>query len=108
MDFVGRFVRRLRGVQGQWAALAVLVALAGIVAAVLWAAAVGRGDADRSRTAFRLESEQIAASVKLDIRRQEDLLQYEAAILLANPHISQAGWLGWARQARLFSRFPDC
>ncbi len=87
--------------------MAVVLSLAGIAGSALWATTLGRNDADQSRAAFRLESEQIAANAQLAIQHQEDLLRYAGAFVLENPRATNTAWTQWISDSRLWAGDPE-
>ena len=68
---------------------------------------MGREDADKSRSAFRVASQQVAARVRLAVLREEDFVTYAGAFALDNPGVSNAALGRWVSQLRVFARYPE-
>jgi diguanylate cyclase (GGDEF)-like protein len=90
-----------------WAAVMVLLVLAGVLAAVLGARAVARSDADKGRLAFHLASAEIASTLKLAIQHEEDLVVSASAFVTGNPNASPADFDRWAESVRAMQRYPE-
>ena len=90
-----------------WAAVALLLVLGGVVASVLGARSVARGNAGETRAQFRAASTGVTSTLKLAIAHEEDVLTSVGTYFAAHPHASQRefqAWLGWARIVR---RHPE-
>jgi diguanylate cyclase (GGDEF)-like protein len=96
-----------RGPTGLWVGLTVVLALAGVLAAVLGARAVARSDADRARLSFHLASAEIASSIKLAIQHEEDLVVGASAFVTGDPTASPAGFDRWAESVQAMRRYPE-
>ena len=97
---------RLRGV-GVWGAVAVLLALGGVVGTVFAARSVARTDAEKSRQAFGQASSQIASTLRLAIAREKDLVVSAGVFELENPHASNADLERWMREEGAFQDHPE-
>jgi diguanylate cyclase (GGDEF)-like protein len=91
---------------GVWGATALLV-LAGIVAAVLGSHEVARSDTDRARLASHLAAADIASTLKLAIRREEDLTVSMSAFVIANPKATAARFDTWVESMHAMQRYPE-
>ena len=90
-----------------WHLAALVLALAGIAGSVLGARALGRADAQRSRSSFGLESAQIAATLRLAIQHEDDLLVGASAFLLDDPSASESAFRRWVATDRVAQRYPE-
>jgi diguanylate cyclase (GGDEF)-like protein len=89
-----------------WAAATVALIGAGMVGSVLSAGAAGRAEGDRTRESFDASSANVASTLELAIQHEDDLV-VDAGGLLANPSLSQTGFLRWATAARTSKRYPE-
>ena len=90
-----------------WHLAALVLALAGIAGSTLGAIALGHADAQRSRSAFGLESAQIAATLRLAIQHEDDMLVGASAFLLENPGASESAFRQWVAAERVAQRYPE-
>ena len=90
-----------------WMVLGSLLVLAGAFGSVFAANAIGRSGAEKSQKAFASASVQIAATLKLALQHEEDLVISAHTLLLDNPHISQSLFTEWATSERAFARYPE-
>ena len=90
-----------------WLLVAVVLAVLGIVGSVCGAIAMGRSDGSGSAAAFRLQSEQIVASARSALVRDEDMVVEAGGFAIDTPQASNAGFVKWAGDARLLSRYPE-
>jgi diguanylate cyclase (GGDEF)-like protein len=90
-----------------WVAVAVLLAVVGVVGSVFAARAVARSDAEKARQAFRSSSADVASTLELAIQHEEDLVVNAATYFLGNPDGSNAEFAGWANVARVSERYPE-
>jgi len=95
------------GRKGLWVACSVLCVALGTVASLLAARSLAHKDAARARAAFARTSSGIAATSKLAIQHQEDLVVSASAFFAGNPTPSAEGLIAWTRSARLLGRFPE-
>jgi len=103
----GRLKRLGQGRGSAWAAIAALLALAGVLASVLGARAVARSDADKARLAFHLASSEIASTLKLAIQHEEDLVVGASAFVTGNPNASAADFDRWVESVHAMARYPE-
>jgi diguanylate cyclase (GGDEF)-like protein len=90
-----------------WATVAVLLMLVGVLGAVLGARAVAHSDAERQRLASHLTAAEIAAVLKLSIRREEDLTISTSAFVSSNPSVTPAAFDRWIESMRAMQRYPE-
>src|SRR4029077_17359456 len=83
------WVRRLNGLRGGhrglWIALTAVLVLGGTIASVLGARAVASSETQKARLASPLASTRIAATLKLAIQHEEDLVIGASAYVSGNP-----------------------
>ena len=84
-----------------------LLVLVGTLGAIFGARAVARSDADKARLGFHLTSAEIAATLKLAIEHEEDLVVSTSAYAKANPHASAADFDRWVESVHAMRRFPE-
>jgi len=99
--------RRQRARRGLWAAITALLVLGGVAASVLGSRAVAQTDADRARLNFHLSSAEIAATLKLAIQHEEDLVNNASALVAYNPRLSPLEFDRWAQLVHAFERYPE-
>jgi diguanylate cyclase (GGDEF)-like protein len=97
----------LAGRKAIWAAIAVLCVLAGAIASVLGANAVGHSEASKSRSAFSESSTSVASSLRLAIQREEELAVSASTYFAANPTATPKEFARWVKWARTLRRFPE-
>ena len=90
-----------------WVAAAVLVMVGGTIASIVGAQGMARSNADKARLAFRLNSNEVAATLKLAIQHEEDLVINASAFITGNPHASPAQFDRWAESVRAMQRYPE-
>jgi diguanylate cyclase (GGDEF)-like protein len=96
-----------RGRKSVWAVCAVLLVLAGTLASLVGARAVAHSDVDKARLAFHLASAEIAATLKLAIQHEEDLVVNASAFVTGNPNASAADFDRWAESVHAMRRYPE-
>jgi diguanylate cyclase (GGDEF)-like protein len=106
MSHVARLKRAARDRRSVWAVTALLV-LAGTIGSVLGARSVARSDADKARLAFHLTSQEIASTLTLAIKHEEDLVISTSAFVAANGDMSPTGFDKWAESVHALQRFPE-
>jgi diguanylate cyclase (GGDEF)-like protein len=88
-----------------WAGIAALVVILGSLGAIIGANAVDGAQSARIHKAFLTSSVEIAATLKLEIQGQQDLISSVHSFLIGDPHTSQAQFKAWSRDVRVFSRY---
>jgi diguanylate cyclase (GGDEF)-like protein len=89
-----------------WAATALVVA-AGTVGSVLGARSIAGTDAEKARLAFHLTSEEIASTLTLAIKHEEDLVVSTSAFVASNGDTSPTGFDKWVESVHALQRFPE-
>jgi diguanylate cyclase (GGDEF)-like protein len=92
---------------GVWVVIAILLALTGVTCTVVAARALARSDAERSRQAFTQASNQVAATVRLALAREQDLVVSAGTFALGSPHASNPGFKRWVHEENAFVRYPE-
>jgi diguanylate cyclase (GGDEF)-like protein len=92
---------------GTWAAIAVMVTIAGVIASVLGARAVARSDASETEKAFHQDSAALASTLTLAIQHEEDLSLSAATFFAANPNATPAQFNAWAEGVGAMRRYPE-
>ena len=87
--------------------VAVLVVVVGVVGSIVGSLAVARDTGQKSRAASLTSSVEIAATLKLAIKREQDLAVNTGAFIISNPGATQAQFLQWVAADRVFARFPE-
>ena len=90
-----------------WILVAVVLLVAGAVGSVLGAAALTRSQSQRSRQAFVNSAQDIATTLELSIQHEQDLVVASGAVMVRDPHVSQAGLHQWTGSVRAFERYPE-
>jgi diguanylate cyclase (GGDEF)-like protein len=85
----------------------VLLGCAGVAAALVGAFAVARSEAEKSRLAFHLASDEVASTLQLAIQHEEDLIVSASAFVNGNPQATPAQFDRWAQAVRALRRFPE-
>jgi hypothetical protein len=97
----GRLKRR-----GVWIVLTVLLVGAGTIGSLFAADAVAHGDAVQSHRAFASSAVGIAATVKLELQHENDLILAARAFVVGNPEASEAQFVQWANTLGALQRDP--
>ena len=90
-----------------WLVVTTSLVLAGVAGSLLGARAIARSDANKERFAFRTASVEVAASVKLAIQHEEDLVVSARAFTRSDPNASAAEFDGWAESVEAMKRYPE-
>lgn len=86
---------------------AVVLVLAGVLAAVVGARSVAHSDAEQGRLASHLSSNEVASALKLAIQHEEDLVVSASAFISGDPHASAAAFDRWAGSVHAMRRYPE-
>jgi diguanylate cyclase (GGDEF)-like protein len=89
----------------KWAVIAALVVLLGSLSAVIGANAVDGAQSTRIHKSFLTSSIEIAATLKLEIQGQQDLISSVHSFLIGDPNASQAKFNTWSRDVGVFSHY---
>ncbi|MGZ4403329.1 MAG: CHASE domain-containing protein [Gaiellaceae bacterium] len=90
-----------------WAAAAILVTAAGLVASLVAARLDSENGSSKSRLAFRSSANDVATTLKLAIQHEQDLVVSGGAYIAGNPHGSQAEFVAWSGAVRALARYPE-
>jgi diguanylate cyclase (GGDEF)-like protein len=90
-----------------WLVVTVLFVVAGILAAVAVAGSAARTDNDKSKVSFARSAADIAASLRLALLHENDLVVNTGGYLVANPAGTEADFLRWAASVQLQQRYPE-
>jgi len=90
-----------------WLVVTVSLVLGGVAGSLLGARAIARSDANKARLAFRTASVEVAASVKLAIQHEEDLVVNARAFIRSDPNASAAEFDRWAESVEAMKRYPE-
>ncbi len=103
-----RSARQRRGDhRGLVAFVTATLILGGTLAAVLGARAVASSETQKAKLAFHLNSEEIASTLQLAIRHEEDLVIAASAYVASDPHASPAEFDRWATSVQAMARYPE-
>ena len=105
------WIVRLNALRGShrnfWLALTAVLVLGGTLASVLGARAVAGSEAQKAKLASHLASDEIAATLKLAIQHEEDLVVSASAYVTGNPHATPADFDRWANSVQAMRRYPE-
>jgi signal transduction histidine kinase len=90
-----------------WVAGVVLLVVLGAAGSALAAGAVARSDERRSDRAFAASSADVASTLKLAIRHEEDLVVSASAFIVTHPSISSETFDAWVQADRVHERYPE-
>jgi diguanylate cyclase (GGDEF)-like protein len=102
-----RLRAKIHGRNAVWIAAATLVVLGGSIACIVNAQGMAQSSTDKARLAFRLNSAEVAATLKLAIQHEEDLVINASAFITGNPHASPVQFDRWAESVRAMQRYPE-
>src|ERR1700734_3572940 len=83
-----------------WAAVGLVLALAGSVGAVAVATAQSDHNAENARHVLASSSADVASSLRLAIQREEDLVVSAGGFVTGDPHASNAQFQRWVGSVR--------
>jgi diguanylate cyclase (GGDEF)-like protein len=89
-----------------WMALAALLMAVG-TAGSLYAYGAVRASVEKSHKAFTTSSGEIAATLKLAIQHEQDLVVSTHSFIIGNPHPTQAEFTQWAKNVNVLQRYPE-
>jgi diguanylate cyclase (GGDEF)-like protein len=90
-----------------WAITGALLIVAGTIGSIVAANGTVRSSNLKSQKAFIASSAEIAATLKLAILHEDDLVQGTKAFVLDNPQAPQARFLEWTENDRVLARYPE-
>jgi hypothetical protein len=90
-----------------WALLAVLLVSVGAIGSFVAANAIARSATSRSQKSFVQSSTDIAATLKLAIQHENDLVFAAQGFILGNSNATESAFLQWAGSVRAMARYPE-
>jgi diguanylate cyclase (GGDEF)-like protein len=90
-----------------WIVVTALIAVAGMVGAVLAAGTVARNEAEKSQQAFTRSSSDIASTLQLAIQHEEDLMVSSGGFVSGSPNARNTEFVQWARSVHALERYPE-
>jgi diguanylate cyclase (GGDEF)-like protein len=90
-----------------WSLVAGLVVLGGAAGAVLAARSVAASNAAKAREAFVQSSGEVASTLQLAIKREQDLVFPAAGFFLGDPTATSTQFRAWATSVQALARFPE-
>jgi diguanylate cyclase (GGDEF)-like protein len=101
-------VQRIRSKQYRiWTAIAVFIVVAGAFGSFIGADAVAHDTDARSHKSFVSASNEIAATLKLSIQREQDLIDATESYLIGNPNATQGQFKKWADDVHVLRHYPE-
>ena len=104
----------LRTMKGQrkklllvWTFAAALLVVLGSVGSFVGANSVANSADQKNQKAFLASSNEIAATLKLAIQREQDLISSTESFLIGNPHATQAEFNKWSKNVEVLRRYKD-
>jgi len=91
----------------RWLVAAVVLVAFGVLNSILGAHAVARSDTQRSRQAATTSAIEMASTLQLALRREQDLAASAGAIAIMDPSMTQAQFVQWVTAFNLFARYPE-
>jgi diguanylate cyclase (GGDEF)-like protein len=88
-----------------WAVIAALVVVLGSLGAIIGANAVDGAQSARIHKSFLTSAVEIAATLKLEIQGQQDLISSVHSFLVGDPLASQAQFNAWSHDVNVFSHY---
>ena len=92
---------------GAWIVIAMLLVLLGVLSSILAANASAHQNAARSHRSFATSALGIAATLKLSLQHETDLVLSAQAFILDNPQDSEAQFVQWASTLGALRRYPE-
>ena len=90
-----------------WTVIAALLVISGSMGSLFGANLYARSADQKTHKAFLTASTEIAASLKLSIQRQQDLISSTESYLIGNPNANQAQFVKWANTVHVLHRYTD-
>jgi diguanylate cyclase (GGDEF)-like protein len=88
-----------------WAVIAAIVVALGSVSSIIGANAVEDAQSQSIHKNFLTSSVAIAATLKLEIQGQNDLIESVESFLVGNPNATQAQFTTWSKDVRVLARY---
>jgi diguanylate cyclase (GGDEF)-like protein len=90
-----------------WVVIAALVVVLGSLSAIIGANAVDDAQSARIHKSFLTSSVEIAATLKLEIQGQQDLISSVHSFLVGDPNASQTQFTAWSNDIDVFSHYKS-
>ncbi len=90
-----------------WLIVAAVLLVVGTIGSLVGARAVARSQSQHARQDFVTSSLQIAATLKLSIQHEQDLVVAAGAFVVGSPDATQAQFLQWSNAVRALERYPE-
>jgi diguanylate cyclase (GGDEF)-like protein len=90
-----------------WLVLGVSFVVAGSIGSYIAASTVSHAAAQKTEKDFVSSSAGVAATLKLSLQHEEDLIASAKAFVLDNPHATEARFTQWAQFERAMLRYPE-
>ncbi|MEP7046375.1 MAG: diguanylate cyclase, partial [Ilumatobacteraceae bacterium] len=92
-----------------WAAvvLAAVLLVAGALGSTLAAGSIAKRDAQKSQDSVEAWSNEVASTLRLAIKREEDLAVSATGFFVVTPDATNAQFVDWANSVRAFDRYPE-
>jgi type II secretory pathway pseudopilin PulG len=90
-----------------WAAIAVVLAVVGVVGSILVANGAGHNAAADSRREAVASSREIASTLQLAIQHEQDLVVDTSASISRDPDLTETAFRQWIMAISAFKRYPE-
>jgi diguanylate cyclase (GGDEF)-like protein len=99
--------RRKVNTRRAWIAVAALIFGVGAIGSVFAGISVAHNASQKSHKAFASSSSEIASTLQLAIRQEQDLVVNTSAFIADNPNATNAQFAQWAASVHALSRYPE-
>src|ERR1035437_3964096 len=90
-----------------WIAVAAFIFAAGAIGSVFAGISVAQNASQKSRKAFAASSSEVASTLQLAIRQEEDLVLDTSAFISDNPNATSVQFAQWANSVDALVRYPE-
>jgi diguanylate cyclase (GGDEF)-like protein len=90
-----------------WGYVAIALVLLGSFASFLAAGSLANNNVDKDQKVFAATSVEIAATLRLSIEHEQDLIDSTESFLIGDPRATQAQFTRWANDVHVLKRFSD-
>jgi diguanylate cyclase (GGDEF)-like protein len=90
----------------KWSVAFATLVLLGALGSLVGANAVSNSEKTHSLKDFSTSSSQIAATLRLTIEHEQDLVDSTESLLLGNPHATETQFRAWANDLRVLKQYP--
>jgi diguanylate cyclase (GGDEF)-like protein len=90
-----------------WTFIAALLLVVGTLGSLFGVNLVAQSLDQKAHKSFIATSNEIASTLKLDIQREQDLIDSTDSYLIGNPHATQADFQKWANDVHVLRRYPE-